>query len=358
MSSKPAGLAHVREGFCFDKADDEAFALGWPHVRRLVDDEEVDVPLVATHHLSSADFDLSLTWPRRVAAALTHVWGTGALYDITPSERVFRKSALAAMDRTSTPTPDEVASYLRERLHRSPLWATERATRSFVLMLEALTDTDTVVYGILDELEAMDPDTLVSWATQPAWITFQLGYLLLRQTPEAATRSRERMAELVGRGRAWVEGTGAPEDVPCHLRSLRLVLEGAAAADKLTDRELHWYAHALDAPRTVEGLVKRHQGGALPDVRLLWLGGADLMAERTFRRWPRLSLRDRLWFQACIAPIQHPCTAIYMADMQGRPEVQDRARDWLRTHRDFALEVLKPMCGEHEKARRAVDLLR
>jgi hypothetical protein len=165
------------------------------------------------------------------------------------------------------------------------------------------------------------------------------------------------MAALETIGDGWAHATGIPEDTPSHLRSLRLVLGGLAAADQYTDRELRWYSHATDGAGAIADRVRRHPGGALPDVRLVWLGGADLLAERTFRRWPRLSLRDRLWFQSTIAPIHHPRTAIYMADMLGHASVGDRAKVWLRAHRDYAKEVLMPMKAEHGKAKRAMDIL-
>jgi len=357
MPPKATGLAQLKKGFCFDEQHDELFALGWPHLRRLTDDGDVDVGRAAGLQLLATDFDLTIDWPRSVAAALVHAWGVGALFDFAPSERHFRKAARDAMKDTRVPDRSQVDGYLRERLHRSPLWASERATRSFVLLLEALTQTEWVVAGILDELEAMDLDTLVAWATQPAWVTFQLGYLLLRLDEGQAKAARKRMEELVTIGDGWGHATGVPHDTPSHLRSLRLVLGGVEAAHRYTDRELRWYTHATDGGVTIGEQVRRHQGGSLPDVRLAWLGGADLLKERTFRRWPRLALRDRLWFQSCIAPIRHPRTAIYMADMLGHSTVQDRAKDWLREHRDFAKEVLMPMKADHAKAKRAMDLV-
>lgn len=357
MPAKPSGLADVKKGFCFDKEHDDLFALGWPHLRRLHDDVEVDVPRVASMHLKSTEFDLAIDWPRPVAAALIHAWGVGALFDFAPGERLFRQKAMAAMKTTHDPRPEEIRDYLAQRLRRSPLWASERATRSFVLMLEAMSSPETVIDAILDELEIMDPDSLIAWATQPAWVSFQLGYLLLRVDAAKVKKAKARMAAVLQVGAAWAEASEIPDDTPNHVRSLRLVLGGAEAADKYTDRELRWYSHAVADGETIAKRVRSHPGGAMPDLRLAWLGGADLLLERTFKRWPRLGLRDRMWFQSSLAPVNHPRTVVYMADMLGRASVEDRAKAWLREHRDFAREVLEPMKRDHEKAQKAMRML-
>ena len=211
--------------------------------------------------------------------------------------------------------------------------------------------------AIVDELESFDPDQLVAWATQPAWVSFQLGYLLLRVDGKTKASLCKRMEAILETGTAWAVASEIPLDTPNHVRSLRLVLGGVRAADSVTDRELRWYSHASDGVETVARRVRRHPGGALPDVRLAWLAGADLLAERTFRRWPRLGLRDRLWYQETLAPIRHPRTAITMADMLDRASVGPRARDWLRAHRDYAREILEPMRGEHSRAEQALKML-
>ena len=81
---------------------------------------------------------------------------------------------MAAMKTTRDPSPHEIRDYLAQRLRRSPLWASERATRSFVLMLEAMSSPETVIDAILDELEIMDPDALVAWAITQSFFVASL----------------------------------------------------------------------------------------------------------------------------------------------------------------------------------------
>ena len=192
MAASLAGLSQIKKGFCFDAAGDSDFALGWPHVRR-VTDESVEYHRVAAQRLMDADFDLAIHWPRDVAAALVHAWGGGQLFELTPGNRAFRLSALEAFWNSETPDREQVEAYIGERLGRAPLWSSKRATESFVLMLEALTSTEWVAEAIVGHLEGMSLSQLHESATQPAWITFQLGYLLLRLPEAKAEALRVRM---------------------------------------------------------------------------------------------------------------------------------------------------------------------
>ena len=65
-----AGLAHVRPGFCFSADFDALFALGWPHVRFVVDGHRDDEsPHAAALRILTAGGDppARLRWPRGVA---------------------------------------------------------------------------------------------------------------------------------------------------------------------------------------------------------------------------------------------------------------------------------------------------
>ena len=169
-----------------------------------------------------------------------HAWGVGQLFHLAPGSREFSQAAEEAAFSTVAPTPDQVRQYLSERLSRSPMWASERATESFVLLMEALVGSEVVVDAILEHLEGLDGHELNDHLVQPAWITFQLGYLLLRVPAAAAKEYQARM-------RSLVSGAGAPRSVapPSHVRSLLLALDGARAADRLTDKDPRYYTHAV-----------------------------------------------------------------------------------------------------------------
>ncbi|MCA9493750.1 MAG: hypothetical protein KC621_27645 [Myxococcales bacterium] len=344
-----AGLAHLNKGFCFDAAGDEAFALGWPHVRRLTD-ESVDAFRSALRHLSEPDFDLSIHWPRPLAAALVHAWGVGQLFHLAPGSREFSQAAEEAAFSTVAPTPDQVRQYLSERLSRSPMWASERATESFVLLMEALVGSEVVVDAILEHLEGLDGHELNDHLVQPAWITFQLGYLLLRVPAAAAKEYQARM-------RSLVSGAGAPRSVapPSHVRSLLLALDGARAADRLTDKDPRYYTHAVGDATTVRMRASIHRGWAFPDPRLVFLGGTDVLSSRAFQSWAKLPARDQRVFFEAVAPIKHPGVVTIMAAMVSQGTgTKPQARRWLLQHWDFAKPVLSELAARSDEIR---DLL-
>jgi hypothetical protein len=356
MAVTLAGASQVKKGFCFDAAGDEAFALGWPHIRRTVD-VPVDHKRFAAQRLLDTQFDLAIDWPHDLAASLVHSWGTGALFDMAPGSREFRKATLMATWRTEAPSVDEVRSYIAARMERSPPWSSDRATESFVLLMEALTTTEWVLDAILDALESLSLSQLHEPLTQPAWITFQLGYLLLRVPEAKAKSSRTRMQALV-RDRAGVyEGSIMQvQQSASHVRSLLLVLQGAPIADRFTDRGVRWYTHAVEHPKTVQTRVANHPGGGNPDVRLAWLSDPDILHHPLYQRYPTMPPRDQLWFQQCLAPVKHPEAVGLMAKLL-RTSARQPALDWLKQHADYAKPLLEEMSARRKSAKEALALL-
>lgn len=353
-----AGLGQIKAGFCFDPAGDEAFALGWPHLRRITD-EEVDAYKLAAQRLMDTDFDLAIHWPRALATALVHAWGVGQLFDLAPGSREFRTAAREALWNTAPPSRSQVDAYLAERLLRSPMWASERATESFVLLLEALTRADWVAEAILGHLERMDQGELHEAAPQPAWITFQLGYLLLRVEEGAAEAMRRRM-------RAVLEGTAGVREGselklpphPSHARSLALVLDGARAADRSTDKDVRWYTHAVGDAQAVRMRATINQGWSLPDARLVWIGGPEVLSTRLIQRWPQLQPRDQRWFFESIAPIKHPeVVALVAALLKSGTGVRGKALEWLLQRKAWAGPILAGLADTRIEAREALELL-
>ncbi len=358
MAGKPAGLGQIKKGFCFDEAGDEAFALGWPHLRRLTD-EPVDPYRIAAQRLMDTDFDLAIHWPRDLATALVHAWGVGQLFDVAPGSREFRLAAQEALWNTNAPTATQVRDYIAERMLRSPMWASERATESFVLMLEALTSAEVVVEAVLEQLEAMTGDELHQPAVQPAWITFQLGYLLLRVDEARARVYRERMSTLVTFNAGVAEGSDVRVGAhPSHVRSLLLVLEGARAADRYTDKDLRWYTHAAADAQAVRMRATINRGYALPDARLVWIGGAEVLSTRLIRRWKQLEPRDQRWFFEAIAPVRDPgIVALVAALHRHGTGVRGGTLEWLLRHRKYAQPILAELADTDEDARAALEMI-
>jgi hypothetical protein len=357
MAKKVAGLSQIKKGFCFDEAGDEAFALGWPHVRRITDDD-VDGYRLAAQRLMDSEFDLSIHWPRSAATALVHAWGSGQLFDLAPGNREFRTTTREAMWNTLAPNQEQVRGYLSERMLRTPMWASDRATESFVLMLEALTDTESVADAIVSQLERLDRGELHEAAGQPAIITYQLGYLLLRVETSVAEALRARMRVVLEQNAGVFEGSSrrvAPH--ASHARSLSLILGGAQAADRTTDKDLRWYTHAVADAHAVRVRASVNKSPSLPDARLVWIGGPEVLTTPFVKRWAQLPPRDQRWFFESIAPIQHPEVVSLVVTMRKTGTgLNPRASEWLQTHRTYAEPVLKKLAGSSADAREALAL--
>lgn len=356
--AKADGLSNVQEGFCFSKEHDQAFALGWPHIR-VLNEESIDPYKIGLRLLKDSQFDLRIEWPRKQASALVRAWGQGQLFDMAPGSREFRLAAQEALWNMRKLTEDEVHEYINNRMQRTPMWTDERATETFVLLLEALSETKWVAEAIVKWLEGLVFEELHELNTHPALITYQLGYLLLRLPAKEAGALRQRLESVVtGNGDVHPKSDTRPKGQPSHIRSALLVLQGAPAADKYTDKDLRWYTHTLDDPDHILMRCTINRIPTLPDARLVYLGGFDVIDTRFIQSWPELSGRDQKWFYEQFAPIKHPkIVELMLAGVQQGETFGTAAKGWFQQNSVYAKPVLEELAESAATAKSLLERL-
>jgi hypothetical protein len=345
-----AGCAAVKPGFCFCAEYDRLFAIGWPHIRFLVDGhrEDEDPPAAALRILAQADPPSRFGWPRKVAQGLVRAWGLPSVVERGPGVQDVRRDAVEACWNPDPVTPAEAAGFLACRIQRDLAAGSDRVVESFVLLLEALVGADVVGSAILDTLERLPTDTLLGEWSLPPLVTWQLGFLLLRVPLATATAWRIRMRRVLEAAfdtRPLLRRTGFRGAGSSHARSLHLVLGGGAAVENSSDRSLRWYAHVADDPTLVRMRVSVNRLAYQPDARLVWLGGLDVL-ERYRKDWPHLaSAGAQRWFFEQIAPIRAPQMLPLLLEMAGRSLVRPEAIGWFVKHADFAHGFLDAAAG-------------
>ncbi len=332
-----AGLATLRPGFCFTADHDALFALGWPHLRFLVDGhrEDEDAPGTALRILALPEPPARIAWPRRVAHGLVRAWGLPALFELAPGVQGIRQQAREAVWDDEPMSPLEAGELVTRRVSQDVAGLSERSIESFVLLLEALTGPEVVGGAIVDALEQLPRELLLAEWSLPPVVTWNLGFLLLRVPGPTAQAWRVRLRRLLDAAldlrpllrRHGFRGVGSS-----HARALHLVLDGAAAAESSSDRTLRWYAHVTDDPVLVRMRVAVNRLAYEPDARLVFVGGNDVLA-RYARDWPKLTTTEaQRWFLEQIAPIRAQEMYPLMLEMTGRSLVRADALAWFRAH--------------------------
>lgn len=335
-----AGLSQLRPGFTFTPADDAAFALGFPHVRQVVDGlrEDENPQATALKILPQIERAPRMVWPRRTAQGLVRVWGLPAIWEMAPNSKDLRLEAEEALWKDSPIDRAEAAQLLTLRLEREVQGLSERVIEEFVLLLEAIVGTETVATVIVETLESFDAEMLLASWTTPPLVTFHLGYLLLRVPAPLAVSLRGRLRAALEKAYAFrpvLRRRGFAGQGASHARSIHLALNGGAAAED-TDRTLRWYTHVGDDPVLVRMRVALNRLSYFPDSRLVFLGGNDVL-ERYNKDWRKLGNQDeQMWFFHQHATVRAPQMLPIFLDMVGESLVRDEAAAWFDAHRDYA----------------------
>lgn len=328
-----AGLSYLRPGFCSSPDHDALFALGWPHIRFVMDGhrEDDDPRHHALRILALADPPLRFGWSRTVAQGVVRGWGLPSLFELAPGVQGLRREAEEAVWKSGPITPREAAALLCCRLGQDSPGVTHRGVETFVLLLEALVGADVVGGAVLDLLEQFSVDTLLTEWSLPPHVTFQMGFLMLRVPRVQQDAWTVRMKALLERcfeARPSLRRHGFRMAGGSHARSLHLVLNGGLAAENSSDRALRWYVHVTDDPVLVRMRVAVNRLAYEPDARLVFLGGLDVLS-RYARDWPKLATTDaQRWFFEQVAPIAAPEMYPLMLEMAGRSRVRPEAIGW------------------------------
>ncbi|MBO6934078.1 MAG: hypothetical protein JJ863_03860 [Deltaproteobacteria bacterium] len=340
-----AGADHRRPGFAFSADHDLAFALGWPYVIRLVEDE--DDPGEVALKLAKGKL-VTCDWPRAATHRVLRALGAG-----------MKGRGLAPEGAKGLTNPDEVSedealallkAFFEQRFIKrlQPLIAT--------FAFEAILGPETVLDTFLSSVETSP----AAWLDQRAAIanlTVRQGYHLLRVRREVAPRYRERMEALLA---AHAEAIGLNDRPPNRfpIRHLDIVLHGRAGAERsgeVVDGSI--VPRHLGFVMDDSGFVLEQASALRPDpssrvdARLAFLAG-ERWLEQEEQRWPKYKhptpgiAHQQVVEQ--LGRIRSPKTSAIMLAMAAKSKAKKQAAAWFLEHADFARPHLEAeLSGEH-----------
>jgi hypothetical protein len=321
------GLTAVRENFAWEPNYDQLFALGWPHLRTLLDGHEDDTDAgkhVATVIDGSLEGHYFVRWPRQVALRYVRAFGcrgSGALTtknpyvaavveaDAEPVTAAEAKEMLAARVRAGGPTGS---------------WFVEH----FILLLEAMVGTEVVLDGLTESLAGE-----VGTDNEVEQLGYMLGFLLLRVDAGVAANQRAKLEAILERTSS---GTYLYDGLACSL--------GGAAAARSMGKNPVYYHHANDEPAAVLDAVEA--GEWLPSARHVFLGG-EAVLEAVAPYWKKQNgaeLQRKLARQ--LAPIRSPVAVRILAEMSEKSKAKKQVPAICAEFTDFMLPELAKLTSD------------
>ncbi len=323
---------------CFTRAEDELLALGYPHLRRLVnghpdDGKKADAKArtAATNHKQLLTYRVE--WPRGVAERFVRLSPNDWFQDWQAREPAPPELGVAAP--AGTVSEDEARAILA---HAVPFHGCNHGlrVRAVDFLLEQMVGTEVAVDAILSVLEQLPAARFCAEDTpdrQLAGHVLNVGHMLLRLTPSRREHHRARLEAL------WDthhQGSKAWE----VMMALDRVLHGAKAFVGWTGYDyLEWHLHVLDDAQHLRDVIadKATVYGAL-DVRFVYLAGPEVLVltrkHRPAAAEVPMSLTD-------IGMINHPNAVAFFLEYVGRSSAKDLPVQWLRTHQELARPIVE-----------------
>ncbi len=271
------GARFVKKGFGFSEQEDLEWALGWPHVRRLVDGHPDDAdPLVWDNAFPDYDID----FPREQAARRVrhHLF--------CPSNGDERNKWLELSkpyrQKAGPITEEEARSVITQHLKPAPnLWWW--FLPQIILLCEAFVGPEPIAQALVETVEAWPIDLLKSEDSKRSDCVSLLGFLFLR-LPEAVRAALEtRLRKVLDAAVATIpSGLDAVSEGEFHrpYRAIDRVLNGKKAAlraGRFMDQTDLLFADD-DPAFILEWLLGRDAPGDLPPfARLAFLGGEGVL---------------------------------------------------------------------------------
>ena len=332
------GAKYMVRGFTRSPETDLLYAVGFPHLRRLVvghPDEALAGDALREKILSPYGPDIPAAFAaRRVRAQ--------AVFIPNP-DFSWRKEALEALEDDSPFTPESAREFIANHLARREFGG---AQADVAYTLEALVGADTVAQAVVDAFEAKTNEELAS-DRNPGWGAY-LPIILLRTSKAVGDALVPRIEKIIERG------LSAPQvfavSVAAHLDKVFHGHRPSAGrrGSTLFFSELVWWS---DAPKDVLEQALRsadiNKWDFAPEPRLAMLC-PDAVIDVYRARWNVLKDADdqrRLveWF----GDIVHPGIAPLITDMAEKSKAKKAARAWLAAQSGGADA---PAAGEAKKA--------
>jgi hypothetical protein len=347
------GARCVKKGFGFSEQEDLEWALGWPHVKRLVEGHPDDKDPVANWVKTPR---YRMDFPREIASCFVR------FFKFAPStgDEVNQWMARAKehLETRGPITESEAREIVRLQLANDKnAWWLDNFPEALMLM-EAFVGPGPVAEALVESLEAVSPDVLLkqSNSNRCQCVSF-LGILLLR-TPDALSvtlqeRTRrvfDDAARSLPGGLIVRDAEGEQDSLP--YRTLDLMLNGKegvlrsgtnAAKDQIYPRDLLFVQD--DAAFVLERLRKAAKNDPWePLARLVFLGGdgvLDLEAEW----WPKYVEPDKDTAQKSFVlqygRIRHEKILPIFLAMSQTSKARKEATAWFTAHADYTRPYLE-----------------
>jgi hypothetical protein len=227
------GARFVKKGFGFGEQEDLEWALGWPHVQRLVDGHPEDA-----HPLGWLELPFPkcrMDFPRERAAR----WIRYFLFcPMTPAEAgEWTERSRKYIETPGPITEGEARSVITQHLRpvEGNLWWLFNFPQT-ILLIEAFVGPQPVAESLVDTVEACPPAVLKSSSRVRSDCVSLLGFLLLRVPVASRTALEQRLRKVLDTVVETIPGGLAEvvENEPFYLpyRSIDRVLNGKKAAQR------------------------------------------------------------------------------------------------------------------------------
>jgi hypothetical protein len=289
------GARFVKKGFGFSEQEDLEWALGWPHVQRLVDGHPDDADPLGWLKLPFPKGRMD--FPRERAAR----WIRYYLFSPkTPAEsKQWTERAKKYIETPGSITEQEARSVITQHLRpvEDLYWLFNFPQT--ILLIEAFVGPQPVAEALVETVEACSPDLLKSSSEVRSDCVSLLGFLLLRVPEPVHTALERRLRKVLDAVVATIPGGLAEvreeEDFYLPYRSLDRVLNGKKAA--LRSGAMTVPADLLfaeDDPSFIVGWLRKQDG---PDdyralARLVFLAG-DAVLDVEAKWWSKYKEPDR-----------------------------------------------------------------
>ena len=340
------GAHYVKPGFACNAELDLQFALGWPHMRFLVEghpDDAISDPAKDAEVTIQKEYGPNV--PARVARRRVRVLtinsiapdGKGGWLPLAVGEALANDAAV---------TEAEARSIIATQMQKPVMGAGQH---DMILLLEAMVGSDAVADALVTALETI-PAAEINARHQDRNIwTHHLGLILLRVSAPTATALCTRLEKVLQAATAV-----GPANKVAPSRTLDVVLHGREGAERsgLTDP---WHLlNVNDTPDLVAKQVetqKLEPATFVPYVRLAFLGG-DRVLDVYAKRWQKLKSADdvRLFFLGLSAIGKGNALPILL-ELAAKSKVKKEATAWFHANPDLTRDFLeKTAAGEGEAA--------
>ena len=308
------GLRSVKPGFALDAEHDRLFALGWPHVRYLVDglEEDEDATAVARKLLTKSYPEHRMVWPREVGTRVLRGLAEGS------DSEDFDK----AISTAGAISEDEARTFVRWLIRGGVTFEYQP-----MLLLEAMLGPAFVGDAILAALEGLDEEWWQRIDYMAFGTVFSLGYILLRVPSKVESAFHVRMKKLMKRKKSSVTAV------------LDTLLGGAPGAERsgyrLGDRTLNErFITFVDDAAFVRRVVEE-QDEAYGDqqARLVFLAGEPVI-DLYATRWRTMkSEGEQRWLVDTLGMIRSAKVTAWLRAMSTTSKVKKAALEKLSRHR-------------------------